>query len=203
MKTLLTIIALTILAAVPATAQVWVEDGDAGDLPATAQVPECPSELIGINGQIASDADVDMYCITIVDPGAFSATTCGITTFDTQLWLFDVDGNGVTFDDDDPGGCGLQSTITGAYVPGPGQYFLAISPYNNDALNPVGDLIWANSPFSVERAPDGPGAPGPVASWTATGFSTGDYQIALTGAACCGPVAAEPSSWSGIKDLYR
>lgn len=160
--------------------QVWNEQGDAGELPGTAQVPIGSGPLTGITGTRASDAD--MYLIRIVDAVGFGATTNnGGSAPDTQLFLFDAAGIGITHNDDDPGGGTLLSTITGAFVPGPGDYLLTVSSYNYDPLNPGGLLIWNNTPFSIERPPDGPGAPGPVASWSGTAFTNGGYQIDLRG----------------------
>jgi len=187
-------------------AQAWDEVGDAGELPGSAQVPTGPGPLTVITGLIAANGDADMYLIEITDPACFVATTCNAaTSIDTQLWLFDENGMGVTFDDDDPTGCGLQSRITGNACPFPaGCYLLAISTYNNDALNSAGLKIWANSPFGVERCPDGPGAPGPIASWDGAGFSSGTYQIDLSCVASCGgPTPVEPTTWGRLKNIYR
>jgi len=169
--------------------------GDAGDLPATAQVTDGAGPLSMITGIIAPDGDADTYCIHIDDPSSFEATTTfNGTAIDTQLWLFDENGLGITFDDDDPYyGDGLQSTIRGGYVQYPGCYYLAISTYDWDAMNANGLEIWADSPYNVERAPDGPGAPGPVAAWGGTAYSDGPYQIDLRGASYCIP---EPASLS-------
>ena len=163
-----------------ASGQIWNEIGDAPDLP-PGQITVGAGSLDLITGVIASEQDVDMYCIRIVDVPIFSASTIGGASFDTQMWLFDANGIGVSFRDDDPGS--LQSTLTGQFVVGPGIYFLAISSYSNDALNPGGLEIWLDSPFTVERAPDGAGAPGPVVAWNGSGFSSGPYGIRLTGAA--------------------
>ena len=113
-------IALGILSAVPALAQVWNEVDDAGDLPGAAQTPTGSGDLTAIAGTIVAN-DADMYCVRIDVPANFSATTCAGTTLDTQLWLFFEDGRGVAFNDDDPGGCGLQSKVTGTFVPAAGQ----------------------------------------------------------------------------------
>ncbi len=197
----LTLAAAVSLAATPALAQVWNEVGDAGDLPATAQVPTGTGALTAINGTIQPN-DADMYCIYISDVDGFSATTCGGTTGDSQLWLFDADGMGITFNDDDPGGCGLQSTITGIYVPGPGQYYLAGSAYTWDAYSAAGE-IWMDTPFGAERAPDGPGAASPITHWGDTGYYEGPYTIFLTGTTYCEFTPVEPSSWGVIKAMYR
>ena len=150
----------------------------AGELTGTAQTPIGSGALTTILGNRSSDAD--MYLIRIVDAVNFEARTWPGSTGDTQLWLFDLAGNGVTFNDDDPGQ-GLLSRITGQFLTGPGDYYLAVSSYNYDALNAGGQLIWNNTPFGTERQPDGPGAPGPVASWSGTTFSAGSYQIDLRG----------------------
>jgi len=203
MRLLLILCAAVILAAVPAAAQTWTEAGDAGDLPATAQIPVGAGTLSQIDGTLLTGGDADMYCVHIPNPGVFVATTCGGTTVDTQLWLFDPTGLGVTHDDDDPGGCGLQSSVTGAFVPGPGNYLLAVSQYNWDPLDAAGALIWANSPFNVERAPDGPGAPGPVTGWGTSGFASGPYSIIITGALFCPGSPVRDATWGAIKGLYR
>jgi len=194
-------IALGILFAVPAMAQVWNEVDDAGDLPETVQTPTGSGDLTAIAGTIAA-SDADMYCVRIDVPANFSATTCAGTTLDTQLWLFFEDGRGVAFNDDDPGGCGLQSKVTGTFVPAAGQYLLAITLYNRDAQDASAQLIWLSSPFGSERQPDGPGAANPIASWSGD-TATGTYTIALTGATFCTPNAVEPATWGGIKSLYR
>ncbi len=165
-----------------ASAQSWAEVGEAGDLPGTAQTPVGVGALTTITGNLLTTGDADMYLINIPNPGAgFEAKTSGnSTTIDTQLFLFDAAGMGVTHNDDDPLGTVLQSRISNAFVTTPGNYLLAISRYNRDPQS-AGGLIWANSPFNVERAPDGPGAGQPITSWVNTNAG-GDYQIDLRGA---------------------
>ncbi len=194
-----------------AGAQTWDEStnggGDAGDLPATAQVVLGSGALTAITGTHDAD-DVDMYQILICDPANFYAkvTSAG---FDTQLWLFDASGNGKLHNDDDPtGALGLlshmgatagdvyfSSTNLGSWsswqpanLPA-GLYYLAISRYNRDAYGP-GGRIWLNSPFSLQRVPDDVGAPGPVAQWVGTTSAGGAYTIEL-GGVCFVP---EPAS---------
>lgn len=164
--------------AATANAQVWNEVGDAGDLlPGQGVIGAGP--LAQINGSHGQD-DVDLYRIVISDPANFSATTVGGATFDTQLFLFRADGRGVTFNDDS--GTTVQSRITGQFVPGAGVYFLAISRWDRDALDAGAQAIWLDTPFGTERAPDGPGAANPLASWGGTTLAGGAYSIFLTGA---------------------
>jgi hypothetical protein len=193
---------------VSAGAQTWDEfangGGDAGDLPATAQVVLGSGPLTAITGNLG-DSDVDMYQILICDPLNFEATTVGGAGFDTQLWLFDLNGNGVLHNDDDPSTGALQSRIgvnaglvfpagrtwadwASAYLPA-GLYYIAISRYNRDPRNGTA-FIWNNSPFNQQRTPDGLGAPGPVDNWFGTTAAGGAYTIYLQGA-CFVP---EPAS---------
>ncbi|MFZ2875748.1 MAG: DVUA0089 family protein [Phycisphaerales bacterium] len=166
-----------------AQAQLWVEIPDAPPaLPFTAQMTVGVGALTTITGSGNFPGDtVDAYCIHITSPTAFSASTVGGTTQDTQLWLFRPDGTGVTFNDD---AGPLQSTITGAFVPGPGLYILAVSAYDTDPVAAGGGALWLDGPFGVERAPDGPAAGSPVAGWTG-GPDLIPYRIALTGAEYC------------------
>lgn len=203
MRRLLTCMLGLTLLALPAAAQVvWVEQGDAGDLPGTAQFTICDNQLDQIQGTFGP-GDVDMYLITIPVPAAFSATTCGGTSADTKLMLFALNANGVTYNDDDPGGCGLQSTITGTYVSTGDQYYLAVCRYPAMPQS-AGGSIWNSSPFNTERMPDGPGAPGPITGWTYdSNTTTVEYIIFLTGVSCSGPVATEQTTWGAVKSLYQ
>jgi len=177
-KTTLILAALAISSA--SFAQSWAESGEAGNLPGSANVTMGVGSLMTITGSHDAN-DVDMFAIMVTDPALFFASTEGVTAFDTQLFLFNSAGMGVTHNDDTPGGVTLQSTITGVFVPAPGLYYLAISQYNADPSSATG-LIWANTPFDVERAPDGPGAGNPVISWGAGGLTVDTYQIDLRGA---------------------
>jgi hypothetical protein len=120
--------------------------------------------LTAITGNLGA-SDVDMYQILICDPLNFEATTVGGAGFDTQLWLFDLNGNGVLHNDDDPSTGALQSRIgVGAgsvFSPGlpslpwagwasdnlpAGLYYISISRYNLDPRNGTA-FIWNNDPF--------------------------------------------------------
>ncbi|CAG0979873.1 hypothetical protein PHYC_01707 [Phycisphaerales bacterium] len=186
MKALVLVAGLALTGA--ASAQVWIEVPDA---PAPAIPAPAPQFTVGVGplltiiggGDFPGD-NVDGYCIMITDPLAFSATTVGGTGQDTQLFLFDFGGMGVTFNDDSA--FTLQSTVTGAFVPGPGLYALVVSTFDGDPLDAAGSEIWLDTPFGVERAPDGPGAPGPVSGWTGSPDLL-PYSIFLTGATYCVP----------------
>lgn len=200
MKKFLCMAALTAFGAAGAQAQVWNEVGDAPEVPAPGQITSGSGPLTTINGLLTPDGagtsnDADMYCIHITDPVAFSAIVTGGTIYDSQLFLFNAGGFGVTHNDDNGGGpIGFWSGI-GAGGPGPdpvlsvGDYGLAIAGYDRDPMS-AGGSIWADSPNGDERAPDGPGAGGSVISWDGLG-DYGTYTITLTGATFCVP---EPTS---------
>lgn len=180
----------------------WTEVGDAGDLPGSAQSPVCTGPLTSISGSLGA-SDVDMYCIHIDAGLPYAASVCGAgASFDSQLWLFATTGNGIAFGDDTCGDGSTQSRL-GVIQPGGGDYLLAISRFDRDALNAGGAAIWNDADFAVERAPDGPGAPGPVASWAGTTAGPVSYTISLTYVSCCGVTPVEPSTWGKIKSIYR
>jgi hypothetical protein len=163
----------------------YAETGDAGDLPATAQSVNGSGTLVGITGTLTT-TDADMFKINICNAANFRASTANVTSFDTQLFLFRPNGTGVTFNDDNPApGTGTTSTIGSAIVgaAGNGEYYLAISQYDKDPLGATtSGEIWLDTPFNVERAPDGPAAAEPVGSWSVTTGAGGTYGIQLSGA---------------------
>ncbi len=138
------------------TNNVASEVNDAGQSLDTAQVISGGTETLDrIAGTVASENDVDLFQITLTGEGNFSATTVGGADFDTQLFLFDEDGFLVLENDDNEG---LQSSISDDLAPlTSGDYFLAISSFDND---PIGS---------------------PLDGFTGNGFSSGDYTIDLTG----------------------
>ena len=155
--------------------QVWNEQGDAGELLGDFQTPIGIGPLTAITGFRGPDAD--LYLIFIPNPADFEARTWPNSAGDTQLWLFDTNGFGITFNDDD---VGLLSRITGQFLPGPGNYLLAISSFDYDARDAGNQEIWLDTPFGLERQPDGPGQANPLAQWGGGGGS-GAYRIDLRG----------------------
>ena len=208
-------IALAALMASAGAQGTWDEStnggGDAGDLPATAQVVLGSGPLTAITGEISSSTDVDMFQIFISDPVNFAAWTTGALS-DTQLWLFDENGNALWHNDDrpsdvaQPGQGSLQSyigpgsaasnyrlsnatnTAAGAPgsaawgLPGPGIYYIAVSAYNRDPRDSGGgNVVYSGSPFSAIHQSNPADPDRVVASWTGTG-GTGAYTIGLRGA---------------------
>lgn len=192
------IISALVATAALANAQIWVEAGDAVDLP-PGQITAGVGPLLSIFGTIAAGTDADMYCIDIVSPSSFSATTGTPTTagMDTQLFLFDRFGMPIAMNDDDPLGGVFTSHLTPGHplyaVLAPGHYLLAVSTYDNDPLNGAGAAMFPDAPFGMVNPPI---ATGPIAGWTGTGGDTGPYEIALTGATYC--AVPEPATFVAL-----
>lgn len=189
------ILTIAIMATASAQPGVWSEVRDARDLP-VGQVTKGAGALVQINGSITPSRDADMYGFRITNPEAFSATIVTESLVDVQLFLFDQNGNGVTHNDYGVGLPLLGPTLTERFIPRSGNdvYYLAISLFNRDPVNGNGQLIWDDTQYAGERAPDGPGAPGPVIGWSGNPTSNGTrYSIFLTGAEVM-QVVPEPAS---------
>jgi hypothetical protein len=189
------IFTLTLVASV--SAFTWTEVGDAGDLLATAQIPVGEGPLTSISGMLTlvfdsdsgSPIDADMYRIFIADPLAFSATTVGLTSLDTQLFLFTELGLGVYANDDcTPGlvGCPLSGDVVQSTLPpglpsgfGSDIYYLVVTSFDLDPVSSAG-LIFPSFPSSTVYGPTGPGGGSAITGYSGEG-TTGAYTIALTG----------------------
>ncbi len=182
--------------------QTWTEVGDAAELPGTAQRTRGAGPLEFIQGTIASDDLVDVYCIRISDPAGFSAWTDerngGAAEFDTMLWLFNEDGIGVLANDDNPGGTPFHSGVlppsddglTSGQMAGDGVYYLAVSRYQFAPYSPAGPIFQRASREEVS-GPDGSGGGAPISHWSEEGVGgdapTGEYSVRLSGAETCPP----------------
>ncbi len=135
----------------PASAYIWTEAGDAGELPGTAQGTFGTGPLTEITGDLEFDIvtgiyGVDLYRIRITDASLFVALTSdgAANVSDPVLWLFDDGGHGV-YMNDDTAPANLQSTLPPSHPMGPlapGYYLLGISWTFYDAIS---DL---SNPFS-------------------------------------------------------
>ncbi len=178
----------------PCPITAWLETGDAGDTPGTAQDTVGSGTLLQIRGNTTGTGDADVYKIKICDEANFLATTVGGTTLDTQLFLFDSNGFGLVMDDDDVGASGtLQSRITTQFVTANGSYYLAVSGYDSDPMDSAAAYIWgdqnATPAYGPEWAPNGPAAANAWASFDHISGAAGSYSIALTGACFNTPAA--------------
>ena len=178
---------------VPVAASTWFEVGDAGKLPATAQVTVGSGPLTAISGAVETN-DADLFQISITGTTPFSAATNGELgsaadpAFDTQLFLFNSDGLAVAGNDDHPGGSPGGSPFHSQILPislTAGIYYLGISGFNNDPQS-AGGAMFPSFLFNAQYGPadgnpTGPGAGDPLSGWSDSGDS-GDYFIGLQGA---------------------
>lgn len=159
-------------------AQTWTEVG-AGSTSTSSETPLGRGPLTSIQGTLAAGQAADIYLVHVDDPATFRASTAGGASFDTQLWVFDVDGRGLTFRDDDAGS-GL-STVSGQFLGG-GTVLIAVSEYDNDPLDSTGVELWNDTPYAIERQPDGPGAGNVFTQWSGTSATARPYTLTLAGA---------------------
>lgn len=157
---------------------VWSEVDDAGQSVSTAQSTIGTGPLEYIDGELLTGSDVDIYRIRITDASAFYVDSGA--SFDAQLFLFSATGIAVTMADDNAGGGG--AVLHGGFVPGVGEYLLAISAYNADPLDASNNLIWNDTPRNLERAPDGPSTSDLLDHWNNAGPTDGGkYKMYLKG----------------------
>jgi hypothetical protein len=173
-----------VLTAQQAMAITHTEIGDAPSLP-PGQAPVGSGALDSISGSLGPGDLEDLYRICVIG-NTFSATTIGGATFDTQLFLFAENGEGVaqgTVANDDssvyilstlpPGGTSLANGGTLNYPPG--VYYLAISGFDRDPVSGE-NLIFPNAGGVVGPNPDA----GSLTGWSGDG-EVGSYTITLTG----------------------
>ncbi len=199
---------LTAASAAFATPVSYTEVGDAGDIVTGAVqtvTGAAGSAVTSIKGSLTATAgitDGDAFKIYISAPSAFSASTTGFTpgrnSFDSELFLFNLDGTGIVMNDDDPAGTGEQSSIAAgnAFTDGlsAGYYYLLIT---GQGMNPTsaGGLIF---PSWTDGTTDPTGLYGPNPGASAiTGFGGnsnegGAYSIALSGVSIAPAVGTVP-----------
>ncbi len=194
-------IGLALAAASIATAQTWSEAGDAGETPATAQVTSGSGPLTQINGSLQSDPDVDMFCVDVTNPAAFSASVQCVMAADPSIWIFTPSGAGIVLNDV----CMFSGKTVPAGWVGAGTCYIAVTQLSRQPQS-TGGAMWLSQLFTGPRAPDGPGAAGNLWYWAGGGPLPGvtPYTINLTGATFCqAAVPAEAHDWGTLKATYR
>ncbi len=155
------------------------ESGDAGQLPGTAQ--PIPGPVTVISGSISNNDDVDMYRLCLTDESNWEAQDDHDNTLDPMLSLFDKDGNGFVFNDDNtpPGNIGARIGNLGPNVPAaPQEVLLAISSFDAHPLD--GGVLMPAGIASIMD--DGQEVlVGTVDGWEADGNTAGTYDIILIG----------------------
>jgi len=197
--------ALALLFATPAFAQLWTENGDAGDVIATAQETFGTGPLTGINGDLQTPNDVDLFCIrlTSVPPAGspFVQLNC-VVNGGPNVYLFDASGNGVFVNETCQAG---EKTLLAPNVSlAPGTYYVGVA-FSGIAAQSAAGSIWLSG-FPGQRAPDGPGAAQPLIGWAGAPIvqPLNPYHLTLNFMGYCGaPVPAKRQTWGSVKAHYR
>jgi filamentous hemagglutinin family protein len=159
----------------------FTEMGDAGQLPGTAQMVNSlisGAAFDAISGNLSPESDVDLYQLFLIEGQPFTASTVGSSDINTQLFLFDSNGLGVSANNDS---IGFQSTVPlyQPFIPArSGIYYLGISSYPNRPLSSQGSI------FDAVENPSGSGARLPLMGWDerlgpTVRPNTGAYTITL------------------------
>lgn len=174
------------------TAQTTLQSDPAGTLDLSAITGTLDSISVGVERATRFDTAADLFQIYLTGDGTFSATTANTETnlFDTCLFLFDANGYGVFYNDNDPDVFGARSTLPAGgplSLLAPGFYVLAVAPFGlfpESASGTIFPSILSTPGYNSEAVsgPTGPGGARPLVGWTGTTVETGTYTINLTGA---------------------
>ena len=188
------------------TEAVAQEDGDAADLPGTAQDAVGAESIAGSLGPppartgtrspkgAASQASAnaraggetaDCFAIDVTDPAMFSATTVGNgTVADTDLVLFTPDGEAIAAQDDADGTFQSRLPAEALAGRGPGRYVLCVTATLTNPINGRGELLIPvlNNEFGALRFPSAPSGDYVIASFPQIDPQYGGpYMVDLTG----------------------
>jgi Bacterial pre-peptidase C-terminal domain len=180
------------------SATIFSESTDVGDQIGTAQLISSFADGDIISGNLTGDAlNADLFKLNLTAGTAFTATV-NKPTFDTQLFLFDASGKGLT-GNDNSSAINLNAIFT--YTPTvTGTYYLAISGFDFDPKDSAGNFLFSNN-STGNFTPVGNAL---LASWAENtisdfGLDSGSYQITLNLSAVS--AVPEPSVLPGLIGL--
>jgi hypothetical protein len=137
----------------------------------------------------------DVYKIYISDPTNFSASTLslagGRNGFNTQLFLFNLDGTGIASNDDTASGPLSRLPVGNPLYTGlaAGYYYLVIDGSSSNPANSSGGAIFPDSPPTGVYGPQSSSA---FTQYSGNSNEGGTYSIALTGVSMA--AVPEPST---------
>ncbi|MFK8013236.1 MAG: FG-GAP repeat domain-containing protein, partial [Marinicellaceae bacterium] len=178
----------------------WSEIDDAPSFPEKiSQKTQGEGQLLQLFGQSSNNDFRDSYCIKIVDPENFRVTTdsnidpTASATFDTRLYLFDIKGKPLLFNDDTVHNTSpFHSTLTGVANDGsgfvlnqPGEYNLVVSGFAQSPLDSSNNSLFNfNTDDSSLINGENPSA-GRFAGWDSSTPATGEYILGMQGVEFC------------------
>jgi hypothetical protein len=164
---------------------VWIEEGDAGDTLATAQVTLGSGSLTNIQGTIPDGWDNEVYKIRVTDFAHFSAAVTAPEGGNSKMALFDANGMGVVYNDDtDTSQLSAIDYATSRRPVANGVFYLGVcsqQKYFGSMVGVDSVSIWSPDTPNLQQLPDGPGKNSPFAGFGGYGGNLVNYSIALTG----------------------
>ncbi len=115
----------------------------------------CANPLVIAEGTHTAPVADTWYSFTPSQTGVFLVSTCGLSTCDTRVWVYDHCTNlvidttnvGTIYFDDDNGGCGLQAQVN-AYLGGGQTYWIRIGDAAGDCGGgPIGWSVDYSGPI--------------------------------------------------------
>ena len=145
-----------------------------------------PESLTTIQGTIPDGWDNEVYQIRVTDYAHFSATVTAPEGGNSKLALFDANGMGVVYNDDQDDTTFLSAIdyATGQRPVSNGVFYLGLcsrEKYFGSTVGVDAVSIWSPDTPTVQQLPDGPGKDSPFAGFGGYGGSLVNYSIALTG----------------------
>ena len=206
-RTLLAAAAFAALAATPSLRAVtFAETTDAGQTLATAQATgtDATTALTAISGTLVKFDDADLFVLTITSTTTFSAIATSTAGIDTSLFLFTAAGVPVLANDDQSGTSFQAALPTGNSLLtslAAGTYYLGVSLSGNEAVNLNNQQLFTlDQPTTNVRGSAAGLNPTTLSTFNGGTFFTesGDYSIALTGAATATAAVPEPSTYATL-----
>jgi Bacterial pre-peptidase C-terminal domain len=185
------------------SATIFSETTNNNDQTSTAQVIGSVADGDIISGNLTGDAlNADLFQINLTAGTAFTATV-NKPTFDTQLFLFDASGKGITGNDNVADSSGGITDLNAIFTYTPtitGTYYLAISGFDFDPQDSTGNFLFSNNSTGNFT----PVSNAALFSWaentiTDFGLDAGSYQITLNFSAVS--AVPEPSVLPGLIGL--
>lgn len=190
-KPVVAVLALALAAAVPASAAVYTEAGDAPNLFNGGLDPQdVGGGVTIIRGTVADGDEGDLFKLVFGAAGTLQIDVPAVH-IDPVIYLFGADGAGIRADDDSGGSGGSRMTVQIVA----GTYYLGVGDFIIDAYDLEGDNWQIN--IRPDESGGGPFVPLPPTGWgtlahivNRSGIHPGAYEVTLSLATAPTGVAA-------------
>lgn len=185
-------LAMTLALGTSAAHALVIDETEINDTFASADL--IPGGTHTINGAISGFSDVDIYRFSNLVIGNFNATiTNKVTTFgafDISMVVFDDTGHSWSGNDGWDGAINFSITL-------PGTYYLAVSAYQNEAVDMFGNFLredfwWSDDTYGYGTT---------FAGWSDQAFGYGEYTLSVNSVSAVPVPAAVWLFGSGLAGL--